>query len=177
MTYPNNVYTLITGASEGLGKAMAIECAERNMNLVLVSLPSIELYQLASFIRRKYDVKVCEFELDLVSENNRLFLWRSIRESNISVNMLINNAGVGNTSSFSENSFELWQKQIQLNITSLVHLTHLFLPELKKHTKSYLLNVSSLVIFFYLPQKQVYGGYQIICLFFFKKPATGIMER
>lgn len=162
------VYTLITGASEGLGKALALECAKRNMNLVLVALPSIELYQLASFIRKKYSVNVCEFEMDLVSENDRLHLWRQLKQRNISVNMLINNAGIGCTKSFDENSFDTWQRQIQLNVTSVIHLTHLFLPELKLHSKSYLLNISSLAIFFYLPQKQVYGATKSFIHFFSK---------
>ena len=57
-------YTLITGASEGLGKALAIECARRKMNLVLVALPGRELYDLADFIRRYYNVDVmCRREL------------------------------------------------------------------------------------------------------------------
>ena len=67
-------YTMITGASEGLGKALAIECAKHKMNLILVSLPGIELYQLASYIRRRYSVKVCEFETDISREQNCLDL-------------------------------------------------------------------------------------------------------
>ncbi|SRR5260221_7666931 len=161
-------YTLITGASEGLGKALAIKCAERNMNLILVSLPGIELYQLACYIRRRYAVKVCEFETDLSRESDRLYLARMIRENNLPVNMLINNAGIGGTLDFSETDFYIWQKQIQLNITGLVHLTHLLLPELKRHPHSYIMNVSSLAVFFYLPQKQVYGATKSFIYFFSK---------
>jgi uncharacterized protein len=47
----NSCYTLITGASEGLGKALAIECARRNMNLILVALPGPDLYSLANLIK------------------------------------------------------------------------------------------------------------------------------
>jgi len=166
MENKEQTYTLITGASEGLGKALALECGRRGMNLILVALPSIELYQVASFIRHQYDVLVCEFELDLTVERNRLYLWRRIRENNFSVTMLINNAGGGVTSPFTEKSFDTWQKLIQLNITSVVHLTHLLVPEMKRHARSYLLNVSSLAIFFYPPQKQVYGATKSFIYFF-----------
>ena len=161
-------YTLITGASEGLGKALAIKCAEQNMNLILVSLPGIELYQLACYIRRRYNVKVCEFETDLSLESNCFSLWKIIKENNLPVNMLINNAGIGGTRDFSETDFNIWQKHIQLNITGMVYLTHLLLPELKKHPHSYILNVSSLAVFFYLPKKQVYGATKSFIYFFSK---------
>jgi short-subunit dehydrogenase len=154
----NGPYTLITGASEGLGKAMAIQCAERRRNLILVSLPGIELYQLASYIRCRYHVLVCELELDLSLEESRVSLWRTLVEHNLAVNMLINNAGCGGFRAFADCDFDQWQKQIQLNIVSVVHLTHLILPVLKKHPQSHILNISSLCIFFNVPGKQVYAA-------------------
>lgn len=161
-------YTLITGASEGLGKALAIECASRGMNLVLVALPGIELYQLSSFIRRRYSVKICEYEMDISQQQNCMDLWRELHRSNISINMLINNAGCGGTAYFEETRFETLQKQIELNVITTVQLTHLFLPELKKHSRSYILNVSSLCVFFYLAKKQVYGATKSFIYFFSK---------
>ena len=161
-------YTLITGASEGLGKALAIECASRGMNLVLVALPGIELYQLASYIRRRYNVIVCEYELDISQRDNCVHLWRTLLQNNVSINMLINNAGCGGTGFFEEYRFETFQKQIELNVMTTVQLTHLFLPELKKHERSYILNVSSLSVFFYLAKKQVYGATKSFVYFFSK---------
>src|SRR5215813_3611912 len=58
-------YTLITGASDGFGKALAIECARKKMNLALVALPGPELSNLACFIRRNFFVDVVVFEKDL----------------------------------------------------------------------------------------------------------------
>ena len=161
-------YTMITGASEGLGKALAIECAKRGMNLILVSLPGIELYQLASYIRRRYKVKVCEYETDISLEHNCLELWNTIKQHHLSINMLINNAGIGGTRQFDKTKIEVWQKHIQVNITGMVYLTHLLLPELKRHSRSYILNVSSLAVFFYLPGKQVYGATKSFIYFFSK---------
>lgn len=168
MSIPNKPYTLITGASEGLGKALAIECASRGMDLVLVALPGIELYQLSSYIRRRFNVNVCESEMDISQKENCVNLWREMNQKNISINMLINNAGCGGTAFFEESKFELLQKQIELNIMATVQLTHLFLPELKKHQHSYILNVSSLCVFFYLAKKQVYGATKSFIYFFSK---------
>lgn len=161
-------YTLITGASEGLGKALAIECASRGMSLVLVALPGIELYQLASYIRRRFTVNVYEIEMDISLRENCINLWRELHQKNISINMLINNAGCGGTAFFEESKFDLLQKQIEVNVMATVHLTHLFLSELKKHQRSYILNVSSLCVFFYLAKKQVYGATKSFIYFFSK---------
>ena len=61
----SKAYTIITGASEGLGKAFAIECASRQMNLVLVSLPRSGLHGLSNFIRNNFKVSVIAIEKDL----------------------------------------------------------------------------------------------------------------
>jgi short-subunit dehydrogenase len=164
----NKPFTLITGASEGLGKFLALECASRGMNLILVSLPGIELCQLALYIRHRYKVMVCEFELDLLLESDRISLFETITTNNICVNMLINNAGTGGSVNFDERRFEYFKKQIELNVIATVQLTHLFLPELKKHQHSYILNVSSLCIFFFLQKKQVYGATKSFIYFFSK---------
>ena len=66
----NRKFTLITGASEGFGKALAIECASRKINLVLVALPGPELNNLADFIKRNFGVAVYTIEKDLTNEDN-----------------------------------------------------------------------------------------------------------
>lgn len=164
----NDRFTLITGASEGLGKALAIECASRGMNLFLVALPGIELYQLATYIRRKYKVLVCEFETDLSNEANRMELVNVIMQNKININILINNAGIGGSMNFDECEFTVFKNQISLNVEATVHLTYLLLPILKKNPHSYILNVSSLCIFFYLVKKQVYGATKSFIHFFSK---------
>ena len=58
----NKNYCLITGASEGFGKALALECASRKMHLILVALPGPELYYLSDFIKRNYGVDVIAIE-------------------------------------------------------------------------------------------------------------------
>lgn len=163
-----NNYCLITGASEGFGKALALECAARKMNLILVALPGPELYYLADFIKRNYQVDAIAIEKDLTSEENCKSVYQLVHELKLPVNMLINNAGLGGTMLFSEGSFSFYQKQIKLNIIATTLFTHLFLDTLKANSPSYILNVGSLGSYFYLSKKQVYGATKSFIYFFSK---------
>lgn len=151
-------YTLITGASTGFGKALALDFAKRGHNLVLVSLPCKELKFLADFIRRNYAVRVFSFEKDLSEENNCIQLYNEIKNAGIAVNILVNNAGMGGTNYFEEKGIAFYQKLLLVNIMAPTFIIHLFLNDLKQNSPSYILNVSSLAGFFCVPKKQVYGG-------------------
>lgn len=164
----NNNYCLITGASEGFGKALALECASRKMNLVLVALPGAELHYLAGFIKRNYDVDVVAIEKDLCVEQDCMDVYTEINERQLPVNMLINNAGIGSTMLFTEGGISFYQKQIKLNALATTLLTHLFIDTLKKNGPSYILNVGSLCSFFFLAKKQVYGATKSFVYFFSK---------
>jgi short-subunit dehydrogenase len=161
-------YTLITGASEGFGKALAIECASRKMNLILVALPGPELYYLGCFIKLNYDVDVITIEKDLCKEENCTDLFDEIAALKLAVNMLINNAGIGSTLLFTEGHMQLYQKQIKLNILATTIITRLFVSTLEKNSPSHILNVGSLSCFFFLAKKQVYGATKSYVYFFSK---------
>ncbi len=151
-------YTIITGASEGFGKTLAIECAKREMNLVLVALPGSELHSLAQFIRRNYPVDVVLIEKDLCHEQGCLEVYNEIAARQLRVNILINNAGLGSTVLFEEGSIRLYEQQIKLNVLATTLMTKLFLGMLKQNSHSYIMNVSSMAAFFHLPKKHVYGA-------------------
>lgn len=164
----NNCYTLITGASEGLGKALSIECAKRNMNLILVALPGPELFSLANLIKGNYPVQVICIGKDLCRDESCIELYDEVTALNLPVNMLINNAGIGSTVLFEEGSPGLYEKQIRLNVLATTLLTRLFLKTLQRNSHSYILNVGSMASFFYLPKKQVYGATKSFIYFFSK---------
>ncbi len=151
-------YTLITGASEGLGKALALECASRNHHLILVALPGKELEQLASFIRRNYPVQVHCFEEDLSDEKQCRNLVSTIEAAGLEINMLINNAGLGGTGPFENTPLAFLEKQILLNVLGTTVITRLLTAQLERNAPSYILNVASLAAFYFLPQKEVYGA-------------------
>jgi uncharacterized protein len=155
---PNKNFALITGASEGFGKALALECAGRGIELVLVALPGSGLANLACFIERNYDVRVFFFEHDLSKKEECAHLFNEISQRELKINMLINNAGMGGTHFFEERDTEYYYRQIELNVIAPTLLTHSFLQTLEKNSPSYILNVGSLASFFCLPKKGVYGG-------------------
>src|SRR5476651_1596268 len=102
----NRLYTLITGASEGLGKTLAVECASRGMNLILVALPGQALANLGDFLQRTFVVDVKIFASDLSEEINCYRLLKEIKLEGLAINMLINNAGMGGTAKFEEEPAE-----------------------------------------------------------------------
>jgi short-subunit dehydrogenase len=165
---PNNNYSLITGASEGLGKALAIECAARKMNLILVVRTGPALINLANFIKGAYEVDVITIEKDLYKEENCISLFDEVSALNININMLINNAGTGSTLLFTEGSFLHFQKQIQLNILATTLITRLFIAKLQQNSPGHILNVGSLSCFFSLTKKQVYGATKSYIYYFSK---------
>ena len=164
----NRYYTLITGASEGFGKALALDCARRKMNLVLVALPGVELHDLADFIKLNHDVDVIIIEKDLCKDESCFELFNEVNSLRIQVNILLNNAGIGSTVLFEDGSIKLFEKQIKLNVLATTLITRLFLDMLKRNSPSYILNVGSLASFFPLPKKQVYGATKSFIYYFSK---------
>jgi short-subunit dehydrogenase len=149
---------LVTGASEGLGKSFAFELAGRKIDLVLIALPGSGLPELCNYIRINFNIRVTCLELDLTQADSLSAIFRRLQEENLVVDILVNNAGLGNWSWFEEKNIDFYKTQIDLNITTTVLLTRMFLEQIDKTTNSYLLNVGSLGGHFIVPKKQVYGA-------------------
>ncbi len=146
--------TVITGSSQGLGKAFANTCAKLGRDLVLVSLPNEGLQETARQLTDKYGVKVICFETDLTKTENISRLVQDL--SQYEINMLINNAGTGGTKRFLDASMEYIENMIFLNMRCLVILTHQIMPLFKKKEQNYILNIGSLAAFSPMPYKTIY---------------------
>ena len=109
-------YTLITGASSGIGLEMAKVCAVKGMNVLMVSLPNENLKEKAQSIAANHNVKTDFFECDLTEVKEIDRLKDLLIKRGYGVNFLINNAGFGGTVKFSEMSAELVDK------LSLIHI-------------------------------------------------------
>ncbi|MBD1387576.1 SDR family NAD(P)-dependent oxidoreductase [Mucilaginibacter rigui] len=149
---------IITGASEGLGKAFAVELAGRGCNLVLVALPNTGLTNLASYLQKTFDIKADTLELDLTAADSPEQIFAYLSKQKRTAHILINNAGLGNWDWFTDKETAFYKKQIELNITTPVLLTRLFLGQVDAAVTSYILNVGSLGGLFVVPKKQVYGA-------------------
>jgi len=149
------LYTVITGASRGLGKALAGECARRGRNLVLVSLPGESLSSCAKEISEQYAVRTHALEADLTLPGEIEKLAAGINER-FEVNCLINNAGTGGIGLFWEAPTERIDRMILLNTRAPVVLLYLLLPNLKRNSPAHVLNISSMAAFSPMPYKTVY---------------------
>jgi short-subunit dehydrogenase len=154
---PEEQVALVTGASQGLGRAIAEECARLGMNLILVALPDSGLAQLAQGIALLYGVRADYVEMDLTIPGNPEALVKWISRQGLSVSTLINNAGVGYNSRFEDSTLGENESCILLNNLALVKITRLLLPELKRHPRAFVLNVASMAAFFPMPFMPVYG--------------------
>lgn len=148
-------YTLITGASGGLGKEFAIQCAQMNKPVILFALPGSTIRSVANNIRIEYGVDAQVFEFDLTDQ---LQLQAHVQDiiRCFPVDFLINNAGIGGTSAIMGTSLERIDQIIQVNVRSTTLLTHLLIPHLLKNRESFMLNVSSMAAFTPIAYKTVY---------------------
>ena len=157
---------LITGASQGLGRAFAEECAGRGMALVLAALPDTGLEELTRILKRAYQVPLDAIECDLTRPDVPAEIAVSARARGFLVDTLINNAGVGFTSCFSRSSASQNEATVQLNVAALVRLTQEMLPGLLGRPRAWILNVASLGAFFPMPSMPVYSSTKAFVLTF-----------
>ncbi|MGF7401503.1 SDR family NAD(P)-dependent oxidoreductase [Campylobacter concisus] len=140
-------YIVITGASSGIGAAVAKAFARRGENLILVARRVELLEELKSEIAKFADVDVVIEICDLSKQENALALWQNLEKFELKA--LINNAGFGDYGKVGEQNLEKVTQMINLNIISLVTLSTLFVKKYReKETK--LINISSI------------GGYKIV---------------
>ena len=153
-------YALITGASKGIGREIALKLAKRNYDLLLTARSLDLLKEVAEEIQKVYPVNVHFIAVDL-SENNapqKLFAW--CIEKNYDVSILINNAGAGVSGLFQEASLEKNTQLICLNIVAPTQLCQLFIPLLlhQQHSQSYILNIASTASYQAIPYLTVYAS-------------------
>lgn len=151
-------FTLITGASQGIGKCMAIECASRGMNLFLIALDNHYLSQTEQEIKSRFDIQVITLGIDLTDNQAPEKIFEFAKNNNIRINTLINNAGLGSGGLFEKSDIELNRDIIRVNTQAMMGLTYYFINELRNNAPSHILNVSSMEATLPLPYKAVYTG-------------------
>jgi uncharacterized protein len=157
---------LITGASSGIGAAFAIELASQQTDLILVARSQEKLQQLAQQIQTKFGIKTEIIVQDLTQLGASQSLYETVSQKGLSVDLLINNAGFGDYGEFAKRELQKQVKMIQLNITALVELTYLFLPQMKQRGSGGIINVSSIAGFQPLPYMSVYAATKAFVLNF-----------
>lgn len=159
-------YTLITGASSGIGYEMAKQLAAKNINLILVARSEEKLLQLQAELKKVHLIEVEYFLFDLSEPNSAQDLYLAIKERGFQVSGLINNAGFGDYGNFTEMSLKKDEEMIAVNVTALVGLTKLFGADMVKAKKGRILNVASLLSFLPFPYYSVYSATKSFVLAF-----------
>jgi uncharacterized protein len=147
---------LITGASSGIGMELAKICAREGHNLVITARREENLKSLKSELEALYSVNVQLFVCDLTEQKSPDNLYRYTKENGIEIDLLINNAGVGDYGFFKETEWSRQQAIIDLNITALTRLTHLYLPRMLETGSGKIMNISSMAGFLPGPLMSVY---------------------
>lgn len=153
---PDRKTALITGASFGIGLELARIFAREGHDLVLVARSADKLRQLASELERSHSTRSLILATDLTEPGAAAYVLDQTTRAQIVVNILVNNAGFGQYGFFAENDLEECLRQIQLNVTTLTHLSRLYLPEMIGRKEGRILNVASTAAFQPGPLMAVY---------------------
>jgi short-subunit dehydrogenase len=153
---PDRKTALVTGASFGIGLELARIFAREGHDLVLVARSADKLRQLAAELERAHSARSLILATDLTEPGAAAYVLDQTTRAQIVVDILVNNAGFGQYGFFAENDLEECLRQIQLNVSTLTHLTRLYLPEMIARKEGRILNVASTAAFQPGPLMAVY---------------------
>ena len=151
-----NMTALVTGASGGLGEAIARVLAQESFDLLLVARREDKLQALKEELEGTYGVGVWTFPIDLAREDAALGVYDYVLGRGLSVDVLVNNAGFGDSGAFHEADWSRQRDMVQVNIVALMQLTHLFVPHMVERGYGMVLNLSSVAAFSADPYMSVY---------------------
>lgn len=157
---------LITGASGGIGEAFARKMAASGYNVILVARSADKLHALEQELVATYTITATGLPYDLTDPGAPQAIYETLQAQALTVDLLINNAGYATYGKFHEADLQKELNMIQLNITTLVDLTHRFLPSMVARRRGRILNVASTAAFQAGPLMAVYYASKAFVLSF-----------
>lgn len=151
-----NKYTLITGGSEGIGFELAKLFAMNKHNLIIVARNKKKLEYARNKIEKEYGIKVETIQCDLFMDGECEKIIKFVEQRRITVDNLINNAGIGSFGYFHESESGFEEKLININIIALTNLTKYFLKMMIERGDGGILNVASTAAFVGGPKMAMY---------------------
>ena len=158
--------TLITGASSGIGEVFARKLAAQGHDVLLVARSEEKLIALCNELGLNHNVRAQYFVADLSKPETPARLLEETRQRNLEIDLLINNAGFGSMGEFAQLDLERELNMIDLNVRSLVELTHLFLQPMRERKRGSIINVASTASFQPVPFMATYAATKAFVLSF-----------
>ncbi|MBT3586423.1 MAG: SDR family NAD(P)-dependent oxidoreductase [Halobacteriovoraceae bacterium] len=153
------IWTLITGASSGIGKDFAFQLAAKGQNLILVARRIERLEEIQKQLEETYGIKVQTIKADLSTRQAPGEVFKAATADGKKIQTLINNAGGGFYGPFLDHEVAKYVGNIELNITSLTQLTYLFTEHMKGHgLASQIANIASMASYMAFAEFSVYAG-------------------
>jgi uncharacterized protein len=151
---------LVTGASSGIGRALAVLHAQRGGDLIVTARRQGALETLKAELQNEHkDIRVTVIVSDLSKPDGAKFVYDQVKASGLQVDYLINNAGFGGYRSVVDRNLQDDLNIIQVNVSSMVSLTHLFAADMVQRTSGgKILNVGSIAGFVPGPYHATYHG-------------------
>lgn len=147
---------LITGASSGIGKELARIHASKKGDVVLVARREQALNELKTELEQTYGITATVLAMDLSTSDSANKIFQATETAGIQIDILINNAGFGGHGKFYERELAKDQAMMQVNMVSLVNLTHLYLQGMVQRNSGKILHVASTAGFIPGPLQAVY---------------------
>ena len=138
-----NQTALVTGASSGIGEAIARQLASKGCKLILLARSEPALQQLAAQLRREYAAQVDVLTADLARPGSGAIIQQQLESRSLQVDILINNAGLGTYGPFETLSPQTEQELIAVNIAAMVSLSHAVIPGMLSRASGTILNLAS----------------------------------
>jgi hypothetical protein len=157
---------LVTGASSGIGVALAGELARRGNGLILVARRADRLREMAAEIGDEHGVRVEWIDVDLTDAAARDRIPAEVADRGLVVDLLINDAGMGTSGRFFELPIEQEIRMIRLNVEAMVALCGAFVPGMVERGSGRVLNVASVSGFMPVPQQATYSASKAFVLTF-----------
>lgn len=157
---------LVTGASIGIGKEIAIQLAQQGHDLVLVARSEGKLRDVAAELEKQHGAKSTVIASDLGRAGSAQALFDAVKAKGLAVDVLVNNAGFGLKGRFVKMSLVEQQEMIQLNVTTLTELCWLFGRDMAARGRGRILNVGSIASFEPGPEFGVYSATKAYVLSF-----------
>jgi len=172
----NKDHVLITGASSGIGLALAREFAQHGHPLVIVAPIASELRDVATELGRSFGVNVRTITKDFESTTAADEIFAELAADRIPIEILVNNAGLGQRGKFWETPLERDIAMLRVNIEAVVRLTKAFLPVMVKRGHGRILNTASIAGFEPGPTLAVYHATKAFILSFTEAIATELED-